>query len=52
MDAIKPLAAATQRPGCMGGLGGFGSLFDLKAAGYRYPLLVAGTDGGGTKLPP
>ena len=50
VEAIKPLAASTQRPGVAGGLGGFGALFDLKAAGYRDPLLVAGTDGVGTKL--
>ncbi|HEX2255456.1 MAG TPA: phosphoribosylformylglycinamidine cyclo-ligase, partial [Afifellaceae bacterium] len=50
VEAIKPLAAATSRPGVMGGLGGFGAFFDLKAAGYRDPLLVAATDGVGTKL--
>ena len=50
VEAIKPAAAATRRPGVMGGLGGFGGLFDLKAAGYRDPLLVAATDGVGTKL--
>ncbi len=47
---IKPAAAATDRPGTMGGLGGFGALFDLKAAGFRDPILVAATDGVGTKL--
>jgi phosphoribosylformylglycinamidine cyclo-ligase len=50
VEAIKPLAAATVRPGAMGGLGGFGAFFDLKAAGFRDPLLVAATDGVGTKL--
>jgi len=50
VDAIKPLAAATRRPGVTGGLGGFGALFDLKAAGYEDPLLVSTTDGVGTKL--
>lgn len=50
VEEIKPLAAATKRPGVMGGLGGFGALFDLKAAGYQDPLLVAATDGVGTKL--
>ncbi len=50
VEAIKPLAAATARPGATGGLGGFGGLFDLAAAGYRDPILVAATDGVGTKL--
>ncbi len=50
VEAIKPAAKATARVGSMGGLGGFGALFDLKACGYRDPLLVATTDGVGTKL--
>jgi phosphoribosylformylglycinamidine cyclo-ligase len=50
VERIKPLAATTRRPGSAGGLGGFGALFDLKACGYRDPLLVASTDGVGTKL--
>ena len=50
VEAIKPLARATRRPGADGGLGGFGALFDLKAAGYDDPLLVSTTDGVGTKL--
>ncbi|MCQ4160914.1 phosphoribosylformylglycinamidine cyclo-ligase [Roseomonas sp. GC11] len=50
VDAIKPLARATDRPGTMGSLGGFGALFDLKAAGYSDPVLVSSTDGVGTKL--
>ena len=47
---ISPLAKATNRPGVMGSLGGFGGLFDLKAAGFKDPVLVSGTDGVGTKL--
>ncbi len=50
VDRIKPAAARTTRPGVMAGLGGFGALFDLKAAGYDDPVLVAATDGVGTKL--
>jgi phosphoribosylformylglycinamidine cyclo-ligase len=50
VERIKPSARATDRPGVMGALGGFGALFDLKAAGYRDPILVAATDGVGTKL--
>ena len=50
VEAIKPLAASTRRPGADAALGGFGALFDLKAAGYADPLLVTTTDGVGTKL--
>jgi len=50
VEAIKPLAKATRRPGADASLGGFGALFDLKAAGYADPLLVTTTDGVGTKL--
>jgi phosphoribosylformylglycinamidine cyclo-ligase len=50
VDAIKPLAAATSRPGTMDALGGFGASFDPRAAGYNDPILVAATDGVGTKL--
>jgi phosphoribosylformylglycinamidine cyclo-ligase len=50
VEALKPLARATARAGAEAGLGGFGALFDLKAAGYRDPILVATTDGVGTKL--
>jgi len=50
VERIKPAAKRTARPGTMAGLGGFGALFDLKAAGYSDPILVAATDGVGTKL--
>ena len=50
VKAIAPLARATARPGADATLGGFGGFFDLKAAGYRDPLLVAANDGVGTKL--
>ncbi len=50
VERIRPLARATARPGVMGGIGGFGALFDPRAAGFKDPVLVAGTDGVGTKL--
>jgi phosphoribosylaminoimidazole synthetase len=50
VEAIKPLVKATRRPGADPELGGFGGLFDLAKAGYADPLLVAATDGVGTKL--
>ena len=50
VEAIKPLVKATRRPGADADLGGFGGLFDLKAAGFRDPILVAANDGVGTKL--
>jgi phosphoribosylformylglycinamidine cyclo-ligase len=50
VERIKPLSKSTRRTGSMGGLGGFGALFDLKATGYKDPLLVSATDGVGTKL--
>ena len=49
VDLIKPLVAATLRPEVIGGLGGFGGLFALDVDRYRQPVLVAGTDGVGTK---
>ncbi len=50
VERIKPAAASTQRPGVVDGLGGFGALFDPRAAGFQDPVLVAATDGVGTKL--
>ena len=50
VERIKPAAKGTNRAGVMAGLGGFGGLFDLKAAGFSDPVLVAATDGVGTKL--
>ncbi|MDF2097174.1 phosphoribosylformylglycinamidine cyclo-ligase [Aquibaculum arenosum] len=50
VEAIKPLAKSTTRKGVSGGLGGFGAVFDLKAAGFQDPLLISCTDGVGTKL--
>src|SRR5438477_3507384 len=50
VDLIKPLVRATARSGADAEIGGFGGLFDLKAAGFKDPLLVASTDGVGTKL--
>ncbi|PRY21430.1 phosphoribosylformylglycinamidine cyclo-ligase [Aliiruegeria haliotis] len=50
VERIKPAAKSTNRAGVMAGLGGFGGLFDVKAAGYTDPVLVAATDGVGTKL--
>ena len=50
VELIKPLVRATARPGTDSEIGGFGGLFDLKRTGYRDPVLVAATDGVGTKL--
>ncbi len=50
VEAIKPLAASTRRSGVASDLGGFGAVFDLKATGYTDPVLIAATDGVGTKL--
>src|SRR5690349_6652825 len=50
VDEIKPLVRATRRPGADAEIGGFGGLFDLKAAGFNDPILVAANDGVGTKV--
>src|SRR6188472_467575 len=50
VELIKPLVRATARPGADAEIGGFGGLFDLKRAGFQDPILVAGTDGVGTKV--
>ncbi|MFQ5566018.1 MAG: phosphoribosylformylglycinamidine cyclo-ligase [Paracoccaceae bacterium] len=50
VERIKPAAGSTSRPGVIAGLGGFGGLFDLREAGYSDPVIVAATDGVGTKL--
>jgi phosphoribosylformylglycinamidine cyclo-ligase len=50
VDNIKPLAGSTDRAGVVSGIGGFGGLFDTRAAGFTDPILVAATDGVGTKL--
>lgn len=50
VEKIKPLARATRRRGADGEIGGFGGLFDLRAAGFKDPILVAATDGVGSKL--
>jgi phosphoribosylformylglycinamidine cyclo-ligase len=50
VDRIKPIAARTRRAGLLGGIGGFGALFEIPVDRYRQPVLVSGTDGVGTKL--
>jgi len=50
VEDIKPLVRATRRPGADAEIGGFGGLFDLKAAGFKDPILVAANDGVGTKV--
>ena len=50
VSAIKPFAKKTMRAGACPDLGGFGGLFDLKEAGFKDPIMVAATDGVGTKL--
>ena len=50
VEAIRPIAAATKRPGLLAGVGGFGALFEIPPGQYREPVLVSSTDGVGTKL--
>ena len=50
VELIKPLTRSTSRAGADGKIGGFGGIFDLRATQYRDPILVAATDGVGTKL--
>jgi phosphoribosylaminoimidazole (AIR) synthetase len=50
VERIKPFVRATRRAGADAEIGGFGGTFDLKATGYKDPVLVSGTDGVGTKL--
>jgi len=50
VDAIRPIAGATRRPGLLAGVGGFGALFEIPPGQYREPVLVSSTDGVGTKL--
>ncbi|MDO8706501.1 MAG: phosphoribosylformylglycinamidine cyclo-ligase [Sulfuricaulis sp.] len=50
VEAIRPIAAATKRPGLLAGVGGFGALFEIPPGRYREPVLVSSTDGVGTKL--
>ncbi len=49
VEAIKPIVSSTNRPGSDTRIGGFGGLFDLQAAGFEDPVLVAANDGVGTK---
>ena len=50
VERIKPLVESTRRDGVLGGIGGFGGLFELTGERYKQPVLVAGADGVGTKL--
>ncbi|MFK7854605.1 MAG: phosphoribosylformylglycinamidine cyclo-ligase [Granulosicoccus sp.] len=50
VDQIKPLVARTLRPGVLGGIGGFGGLFEIPIERYKHPVMVSGADGVGTKL--
>ena len=50
IEKIKPIAESTIRPGVLGGLGGFGAMFEIPLEKYKNPVLISGTDGVGTKL--
>jgi len=50
VEAIRPIAGATRRPGVLAGVGGFGAMFEIPPGQYREPVLVSSTDGVGTKL--
>jgi phosphoribosylformylglycinamidine cyclo-ligase len=50
IEKIKPIAKSTIRPGVLGGLGGFGAMFEIPLEKYKNPVLISGTDGVGTKL--
>ena len=50
IEKIKPIAKSTLRPGVLGGLGGFGAMFEIPLDKYKNPVLISGTDGVGTKL--
>ena len=50
IEKIKPIAKSTLRPGVLGGLGGFGAMFEVPLEKYKNPVLISGTDGVGTKL--
>ncbi|MDH3563843.1 MAG: phosphoribosylformylglycinamidine cyclo-ligase, partial [Gammaproteobacteria bacterium] len=50
VEAIRPIAGTTQRPGVLAGVGGFGAMFEIPPGQYREPVLVSSTDGVGTKL--
>ncbi|MFT6640481.1 MAG: phosphoribosylformylglycinamidine cyclo-ligase, partial [Flavobacteriaceae bacterium] len=50
VQKIKPLVARTKRPGILGGIGGFGGMFELPVDRYQQPVMVSGADGVGTKL--
>ena len=50
VELMKQYVARTMNEHCIGGLGGFGGLFELDCTGYKHPVLISGTDGVGTKL--